>query len=59
MLDNIPVLFLKYETTVLRKPTNYIVNLCITSGIVPDQIKSTRVNPLLKINNRTDVGYYR
>ena len=58
-LDNIPMRFVKYRTTVLTKPINYIVNLCIMSGIVPDQIKSTRVNPLLKISNRTDAGNYR
>ena len=31
----------------------------ITSDIVPGQLKSARVNPLFKKNNRTDVGNYR
>ena len=30
----------------------------ITSDIVPGQLKSARVNPLFKKNNRTDVGNY-
>jgi len=35
------------------------VNLSITSSIVPDELKSLRVKPLLLTNNRADVDNYR
>ena len=39
--------FVKDASPVLTKPINYIVNLSITSGIVPDQLKSAQVKPIL------------
>ena len=58
-LDDIPARFVKDAATSLTKPITYIINLSITSGIVPDQLKSARVKPLFKKNNRTEVGNYR
>ena len=58
-LDDIPARFVKDAATTLTKPINFIVNLSITSGIVPDQLKSARVKPLFKKNNRSEVGNYR
>ena len=58
-LDNIPSRFVKDVAKALTKPVTYIVNLSITSGIVPNQLKSARVKPLFKKNNRTEVGNYR
>ena len=58
-LDDIPARFVKDAAKALTKPVTYIVNLSITSGIVPDQLKSARVKPLFKKNNRTEVGNYR
>lgn len=65
-LDDIPARFVKDAATVLTKPITYIVNLSITSGVVPDQLKSEQAKPLCKKkekrkknDNRTDVGNYR
>ena len=58
-LDNISARLVKYVDTVLTKPITYIVNLSIASGIIHKQLKSTRVKPLFKKNNRTYVGNYK
>jgi hypothetical protein len=58
-LDDISARLVKYVDTVLTKPITYIVNLSIASGIIHKQLKSTRVKPLFKKNNRTYVGNYK
>ena len=34
-------------------------NLSIIQRVVPDDLKSARVVPLFKKNDKTEVGYYR
>ncbi|CAG2211418.1 unnamed protein product [Mytilus edulis] len=58
-LDGIPSRFLRDGSSILAKPITYIVNLSITSGIVPDEMKTARVCPIFKKNSRLDVGNYR
>ena len=58
-IDNIPARFIKDGASELTKPITYIVNLSISSGIVPDQLKTARVKPLFKKNSRLDIGNYR
>ena len=58
-IDNIPARFIKDGASELTKPITFIVNLSISSGIVPDQLKTARVKPLFKKNNRLDIGNYR
>lgn len=58
-LDGIPSRFLRDGASVLSKPVTYMVNLSITSGIVPDDMKIARVCPIFKKNSRLDVGNYR
>lgn len=58
-IDDISARFIKDAAIVLTKPITYIINLSITSGIVPDELKSARVKPLFKKNSRTEVGNYR
>ncbi len=58
-LDGIPARFLKDGHEVLCHPIGYIVNLSITSGIVPNAFKCARVKPLFKKNSRLEVGNYR
>jgi hypothetical protein len=58
-LDNIPARFLKDGACVLQKPITYLVNLSISSGVVPEDMKIARVCPIFKKNSRLDVVNYR
>ncbi|CAG2214938.1 unnamed protein product [Mytilus edulis] len=58
-LDGIPSRFLRDGSSILAKPITYIVILSITSGIVPEEMKTARVCPIFKKNSRLDVGNYR
>ena len=44
---------------VLQKPITYLVNLSLSSGVVPEDMKVARVCPIFKKNSRLDVGNYR
>ena len=57
--DNIPPRHVKDATSVLIKPVTHIVNLSIQTGIVPCELKNTRVVPVFKKNKRSDVSNYR
>ena len=58
-LDGISPRFLRDGACSLKKPITYLVNLSITSGIVPDDMKIARVCPIFKKNSRLEVGNYR
>ena len=58
-LDGISPKFLKDGASILKVPITHIVNLSITSGIVPNDLKFARVMPLFKKNNSTEVSNYR
>ena len=58
-LDDIPARVLKDDASGLKDQLTHIVNLSITSGTVPEELKSARVRPLFKKNSRSDVGNYR
>ena len=58
-LDNLPAKFLKDSINVTIGPLTHIVNLSIHSGIVPNDLKSARVVPLFKKNDKTNAGNYR
>ena len=58
-LDMIPARFLKDSAKAICTPITAIVNLSITSGIVPQDFKCARVKPLFKKNSRQEVGNYR
>ena len=42
-----------------KLPITYIINMSITSGEVPGELRSARVKPLLKKKCRSEVGSYR
>ena len=44
----IPISIIKQSIQIIAKPLFHIINLCITHGIVPYQIKISREVPLLK-----------
>jgi hypothetical protein len=58
-LDNVSARFLKDGASVLARPLAHLINLSISSGIVPNDLKSARVVPLHKKNSKTSVGNYR
>ena len=58
-LDGIPSSFLRNSASVTVCPLTHIINLSITQGVIPDDLKSARVAPLFKKNDKTEVGNYR
>ena len=58
-LDNISPKFLKEGAEQLAPIISHIVNLSITSGIVPNELKEAKVSPLYKKNDKLEVGNYR
>ena len=58
-LDGIPSRFIKDGAPVIASPLAHIINLSLMQGVVPDDMKSARVVPLFKKNDKTAVGNYR
>ena len=58
-LDGIAARFLKDGASQLAGPLCHIVNLSITSEVVPARMKEARVTPLFKKGSRLDCGNYR
>ena len=58
-LDGIPSRFVRDSASCIACPLTHIVNLSIIQGSVPDDLKSARVIPLYKKNDKTEVGNYR
>ena len=58
-LDGIPCKFVRDSATIITCPLTHIINLSLIQGVVPDDLKSARVVPLFKKNDKCDVGNYR
>jgi hypothetical protein len=58
-LDGIPSRFVKDSAPIIAGPLSHIINLSLIQGVVPDDLKSARVVPLYKKNDKTEVGNYR
>jgi hypothetical protein len=58
-LDGIPARFIVDSASLIAKPIAHIINLSLIQGSVPDDLKSARVVPLYKKNDKTEVGNYR
>ena len=58
-LDGIPSHFIKDGSSIIAGPLTHIINLSLIQGIVPDDLKSARVVPLYKKNDKLSVGNYR
>ena len=58
-LDEIPAKYLKDGSSVISKLLTHIINLSITTGSIPDDLKMARIVPLYKKNSKTNVGKYR
>ena len=58
-LDEIPARFVRDGASVLKIPITFIVNLSLSSGKVPHDMKVARVKPLYKKNSSLEAGNYR
>ena len=57
--DRIPISIIKQSIQIIAEPLAHIINLSITRGIVPDQMKIARVVPLFKAGDRSLFTNYR
>ena len=58
-LDGIPSRFVRDGASVIACPLTHVINLSLIQGVVPEDLKSARVVPLFKKNDKTEVGNYR
>ena len=58
-MDGIAARFLRDGAVLLADPLCHVVNLSITSEVVPSMMKEARVSPLFKKGSRLDSGNYR
>ena len=57
--DNLPVSLLKPIIDSILKPLVYLINLSIESDEVPTKLKTSRVHPIYKSGNRSEMTNYR
>ena len=53
-LDKIPAKLLKDASSVIAKPITYLINLTISSGVIPSQWKEAKVTPIFKAGKKDD-----
>ena len=58
-MDELPAQFIKDGASVIACPVTYMINLSLSRGKVPDDLKLARMVPLYEIKSKTDVGNYR
>ena len=54
-LDDISARFVRDSATIIACPLGHVINLSFIQGIVPDDLKSARVVPIFKKNDKTEV----
>ena len=58
-LDQLSPKFLKDGAELISSPLAHIVNLSLSSGIIPNDLKYARVTPIHKKNSKVEPGNYR
>ena len=58
-LDDIPACYMKDIAFVVAKPLTHVINLSLSSGIVPNCLKSARVTPIYKSGSNQTFENYR
>ena len=57
--DNISMSIIKHVASIISEPLTHIINLSISHGIVPDQMKIARIIPLYKADDESVLTNYR
>lgn len=57
--DGIPLSIIKDSAYALAKPITFIINLCMQTGLFPDQLKLADVTLIHKNGAKDDIGNYR
>ena len=58
-LDNLLPVFLKDIASVISQPLCHIINLSVTTGVVPTEWKTAKITPILKSGSSDEVDNYR
>ena len=58
-IDKIPCKILKSVVNIIDEPLSKIFNKSISSGIFPDDLKTAKVSPIYKAEDRSDVNNHR
>ena len=58
-LDGLTSRLLRDADPVVAKPITYLVNLTISTGVIPSEWKDARVTPIFKSGERNDENNYR
>ncbi len=58
-LDKLPARFVRDSADIITPPFTHIMNLSITTAVVPKEFKKAKVIPLHKKNSRQDAGNFR
>ena len=58
-LDGMTARLLKDAAPVIAKPITYIINLTISTGEIPPELKEAKVTPIFKNGKRTEESNYR
>ena len=57
-LDGLTARLLKDTAPVIAKPITYLVNVTISTGVIPSEWKEARVTPIFKLGVRNDENNY-
>jgi hypothetical protein len=57
--DEIPDMILKQCIHTVKKPLTFIINLSLSSGIFPNQMKIAKVRPIFKKGHKQNIEHYR
>ena len=57
--DGITARLLKDAAPVIAKPITYLVNLIISTGLIPSEWKDARITPIFESGARNEVNNYR
>jgi hypothetical protein len=57
--DEIPDMIVKQCIHTVKKPSTVIINLSLSSGIFPNQMKIAKVRPIFKKGQKQNIENYR
>ncbi|XP_057292292.1 uncharacterized protein LOC130614818 [Hydractinia symbiolongicarpus] len=57
--DNIPARYIKYVADYIASPLTHIINCCIDNPTFPEQWKISRICPIPKVTNPSNLADYR